>query len=138
MDRGAVRRWIEGWAHGWAAHDVPRIAALYADGRVQRSEPFREREEPAGYAAWAFTGERSAEVSFAEPFVIGPESAACEWWAVSAQEDGSTVTIAGVSLLHFTADGVVDDQRDYWSERDGSHAPPGDWGPVAVHLEQPS
>jgi hypothetical protein len=138
MDRAAVERWIDGWARGWAGHDVPRIAALYADGPVQRSEPFRERDEPARYAAWAFSGERSAEVWFAEPFATASDSAACEWWAVSTQEDGSTITLAGVSLLHFGADGLVDDQRDYWSEREGAHAPPRDWGPVAVHLEQPS
>ena len=136
MDPADVRRWIEGWAHGWASHDVPRIAALYAVGAVQRSEPFRERQEPRAYAAWAFSDERAAEVWFAEPHATGAESAACEWWAVSTQADGSTITLAGVSLLHFAAGGLVDDQRDYWSEREGSHRPPADWGPVAIHLEQ--
>jgi hypothetical protein len=136
MESGDVRRWVEGWAHGWATHDVPRIAALYADGPVQRSEPFRERIEPRAYAVWAFSDERSAEVWFAEPYVTGEESAACEWWAISTQQDGSTITLAGVSLLHFGADGLVDDQRDYWSEKEGSQRPPEDWGPAALHLEE--
>jgi hypothetical protein len=136
MDPADVRRWIEGWAYGWAAHDVPMIGALYADGPVQRSEPFRERQEPRAYAAWAFSDERAAEVWFAEPYATGAESAACEWWAVSTQEDGLTITLAGVSLLHFAPGGLVDDQRDYWSECEGSHRPPADWGPVAIHLEQ--
>jgi hypothetical protein len=136
MDRADVRRWIEAWAHGWAEHDVPRIGALYTAGAVQRSEPFREREDPRAYATWAFADERSAEVWFAEPHVTSAESAACEWWAISTLDDGSTATLAGVSLLRFTADGLVDDQRDYWSEREGSHRPPDDWGPVAIHLEE--
>ena len=133
METAAVRRWIEGWAHGWAEHDVERVAALYVDGPVQRSEPFRERDEPRRYAAWAFSDERSAEVWFAEPRVTGDETAACEWWAVSTPAEGSVVTLAGVSLLHFAPDGRVDDQRDYWSQRDGAHTPPDEWGPVAVH-----
>jgi hypothetical protein len=133
METAAVRRWIEGWAWGWAEHDIERIAALYVDGPVQRSEPFRGLDEPSRYAAWAFADERSAEVWFAEPRVTGDETAACEWWAVSTLADGSAITLAGVSLLHFALDGRVDDQRDYWSQQDGAHAPPSDWGPVAVH-----
>lgn len=136
MESADVRRWIEAWAHGWAGHDVPRIGAMYAHGPVQRSEPFRERGDPRAYAEWAFTDERSAEVWFAEPSVAGADSAACEWWAISTLEDGSTITLAGVSLLHFDAEGLVDDQRDYWSEKEGSQRPPHDWGPVAVHLEE--
>ena len=133
METAAVRRWIEGWAWGWAEHDVERIAALYVDGPVQRSEPFRELDEPSRYAAWAFADERSAEVWFAVPRVTGDDTAACEWWAVSTLTDGSVITLAGVSLLHFAPDGRVDDQRDYWSQRDGAHLPPNGWGPVAAH-----
>lgn len=138
MDPGHVRRWIEGWARGWVEHDVERIGALYVDGNVHISEPFRERDDPRRYAAWAFSDERAAEVWFAEPRVLGADTAACEWWAVSTQEDGTVVTLAGVSLLRFAADGRVDDQRDYWSQRDGAHPPPVEWGPVALHLEQPT
>src|SRR5438046_1843053 len=45
MDSADVQRWIEGWAYGWAAHDVERIRALYVDGAAQRSEPFRELDD---------------------------------------------------------------------------------------------
>jgi hypothetical protein len=133
MDAAVVQRWIDGWAEGWAAHDAEVIRALYAHGARHRSEPFREPGDPAEYAAWAFSDERSAEVWFARPRVLGESTAACEWWAISDLEDGRTVTLAGVSLLHFTQDGRVGDQRDYWSEADGAHEPPADWGPVAAH-----
>ena len=39
MDAAAVQRWIDGWAEGWAAHDVERIRGLYTDGARHRSEP---------------------------------------------------------------------------------------------------
>ena len=133
MDSADVQRWIEGWAYGWAEHDVERIRALYVDGAAQRSEPFRELDDPARYAAWAFSDERAAEVWFAEPSILGADAAACEWWAVSTLLDGSQVTLAGVSLLHFAGDGRVDLQRDYWSQRDGAEQPYAGWGPVAVH-----
>src|SRR5262249_57622388 len=77
MDPADVRRWIDGWAGGWAAHDVPRIAALYAVGPVQRSEPFRERQAPRADAAWAFSAERTPGGWFAEPHVTRPAAPAC-------------------------------------------------------------
>jgi hypothetical protein len=43
------------------------------------------------------------------------------------------VTLAGVSVLRFDESGLVVDQRDYWSQRDGRHEPPEGWGPVAHH-----
>ena len=132
MDAAVVQRWIDGWAQGWAAHDVDRIRELYTDGARHRSQPFREPGDPGDYAEWAFSDELSAEIWFARPRVTGEETAACEWWAISTTTDGKTVTLAGVSLLHFAPDGRVGDQRDYWSELEGSREPPDDWGPVAA------
>src|SRR5262249_59895231 len=72
MDPADVRRWIDGWAGGWAAHDVPRIAALYAVGPVQRSEPFRERQAPPPDAARAFSRARTPEGWVAQPYLTRP------------------------------------------------------------------
>src|SRR5262249_57856027 len=77
MDPADVRRWIDGWAGGWAAHDVPRIAALYAVGPVQRSEPFRERQAPPADAALALSAERTAE-GWVPPAHL-PRAAAPRW-----------------------------------------------------------
>jgi ketosteroid isomerase-like protein len=129
----AVRRWIEGWARGWATHDVELIASLYADDAVHLSAPFREPQPTRDYAAWAFSDEESVEVWFAEPLVEGDE-AAVAWWAVSRGVDGRDTTLAGVSLLSFGRDGLVVRQMDYWnSAEESATAPPEHWGPVAVH-----
>jgi hypothetical protein len=129
----AVRRWIDGWARGWATHDVELIGSLYAENAVHFSAPFRDPRPPADYAAWAFAEEESAEVWFAEPFVEG-ERAAVAWWGISHLLDGRDTTLAGVSILEFGGDGLVVRQRDYWNEALGSAlAPPEDWGPVAAH-----
>jgi len=138
MEAAVVQRWIDGWAQGWAAHDADRIRELYADGARHRSQPFREPGDPGSYAEWAFSDEQSAEIWFARPRVTGDDTAACEWWAISTMTDGRTVTLAGVSLLHFAPDGRVGDQRDYWSELEGPRAPPDDWGPVAAHCSGPA
>jgi hypothetical protein len=53
--------------------------------------------------------------------------------AVSRDAAGGVVTLAGVSVLRFDADGRVVDQRDYWSQETGARQPPEDWGPVARH-----
>jgi hypothetical protein len=131
--REAVGRWIDGWARGWATHDVELIRSLYADDAVQVSAFFREPQPPADYAAWAFADEESAEVWFAEPVVEGAR-AAVAWWAISRGNDGRSTTLAGVSMLRFRNDGLVVDQRDYWNQAENTAtAPPDDWWPVAAH-----
>lgn len=126
-------RWIEAWFRAWTTHDPEALTPVYAAGRVQRSEPFRDLIEPRAYATWAFVDEERAEVWFAEPFVATGDAAACEWWVISHEASGSTVTLAGVSLVRFDDTGRVFEQRDYWSSREGAHRPPPGWGPVAHH-----
>jgi len=131
-----ARRWLDAWFRAWTQHDVDALAPVYVDGAVQRSEPFRERDEPRRYAAWAFSDEEAAEVWFAEPHGESDEAATCEWWAISSG-GGETVTLAGVSLLQFGPDGRVTEQRDYWSQQEGAYEPPPGWGPVAAHGRGP-
>lgn len=128
-----ARRWIDAWFQAWTEHDASALDGVYAAGPVQRSEPFRERDEPQRYAAWAFSDEAAAEVWFREPAGESPEAASCEWWAISRDRAGRLVTLAGVSLLRFDAGGRVVDQRDYWSQETGARQPPEDWTPVAKH-----
>src|SRR5918999_4149515 len=105
MDPGeAAPSWAETWERGWAEHDVDAIAALYADGAVFLTSPFRElRFGPEGvreYVEWAFADEASADVRFGAPIVAG-DRATVEWWAVSRSSRGDDSTLAGVSLLRF-------------------------------------
>jgi SnoaL-like domain len=133
MSQEGVERWIDGWARGWATHDVGLIASLYADGAVHVSAFFREPQSPADYAAWAFSDEERAEVWFAEPVRAG-NRAAVAWWGISRGVDGRDTTLAGMSMLAFGDYGLVVDQRDYWNAaEDAALAPPEDWGPVAAH-----
>lgn len=129
----AVERWIDGWARGWATHDIELIASLYAVNAVHLSAPFRDPQPTADYAAWAFADEAGAEVWFAEPIVEG-DRAAVAWWGISHEVNGSDTTLAGVSMLLFGSDGLVVDQRDYWNEaKDAAIVPPDEWGPIAAH-----
>jgi SnoaL-like domain len=131
--RQAAERWLDGWARGWAAHDVELIASLYTEDAVQVSAFFRDPQRPADYAAWAFAEEESAEVWFAEP-VVEDDRAAVAWWGISHLVDGHDTTLAGVSMLRFGSDGLVVDQRDYWNEaKETAIAPPDEWGPIAAH-----
>jgi hypothetical protein len=124
----AARRWAQEWERAWREHDVEAVAALYANGARFRSHPFRELQPPGDYAAWAFESEEAGgDVRFAEPVVVGNGRAAVEWWAVTQEPSSGEVTLAGVSLLRFDADGLVVDQRDYWVEADGRGEPYEGW-----------
>jgi ketosteroid isomerase-like protein len=116
----AVRAWVAGWTRAWPVGDVEAVAALYADDAVFYSHPFRERQAPAAYAAWAFAAQERAVCRFGEPVVSG-DRAAVDWWAVIVAKDGSEETLAGTSLLRFGDDGRVVEQRDAWASAPGRH-----------------
>ena len=79
------------------------------------------------YARWAFADQEGcAACWFGEPMVSG-DRATVEYWAILV-EKGEEVTIAGVALLRFAADGRVRAQRDYWSLEQGRREPPEGWG----------
>jgi hypothetical protein len=123
---GAARRWADAWERAWPALDAGPLDEVYAEDAVFRSAPFRELAKPREYAEWAFADESDIECRFAEPRVSG-DGATVEYWA-TLKEDGRDVTIAGVALLRFGADGRVVEQRDYWAVEDGRREPPPEWG----------
>ena len=118
---------MEVWSRAWPGADRDAIAALYADGAVFHSHPFRSRQKPAEYVAWAFSGQASAECRFGEPVVDGGR-AAVAWWAVITSRDGSQQSLAGTSLLRFDDEGLVTEQRDAWNEESGRRELP-HWAP---------
>ena len=115
---GAARRWADVWERGWPATDVDAISALYADGAVFYSHPFRDRQAPSDYVTWAFSEQAEAECRFGEPVVDG-DRAAVDWWAIMTGTDGAVESIAGTSLLRFDSEGLVVEQRDVWAIEPG-------------------
>ena len=122
----AAQRWAEEWARGWREHDSGRVAALYAEGAVFRSAPFRPPQNPREYAEWTFSHEDSAECWFGEPIVAG-DRAAVEYWAV-IKSGGKRETLAGITVLHFDSEGKVRDHIDYWQMDEGARPAPDGWG----------
>ena len=111
----AARNWIDGWLRAWPARDVDGIAAMYAEGAVYSSHPFRPPETARSYVESAFGEEDLVQAWFGEPVVSG-NRAAIEYWAILRGDD--EVTVAGTSMLRFDPDGRVRDHRDYWVQVD--------------------
>jgi SnoaL-like domain len=111
--REAAQRWADVWERGWHEHDAAAITALYAEGAFWQHHPFREPEP--GYVARVFAEEESTQCRFGAPIVDG-DQAAVHWSAQTRLTDGGTETLAGVSLLRFGADGLVTEERDFWSQ----------------------
>ena len=118
--RAAAERWAAVWAEAWPRRDIDAIDSLYARSAAFWSHPFREPQAPAAYAAWAFGDQAAAECRFGDPVVEG-DRAAVDWWAVVTSPAGSVETLAGTSLLRFDESGLVSEQRDAWSAREGRH-----------------
>jgi hypothetical protein len=98
-----------------AAKDVEAIVVLYSDSVRYRALVLREPElGVVGVRAdlqRTFGEEDAIECRFGEP-VAGGDRAAVEWWS-SWTDDGNDLTMAGVTVLRFDADGMVVDHRDY-------------------------
>ena len=58
--------------------------------------------------------------------MAGGDRAAVEWWS-SWIETGDDLTMAGVTILRFDADGMVVDHRDYWNQLDQREPPFDGW-----------
>jgi SnoaL-like domain len=115
------------WSEAWPRADRAAVAALYADNAAFWSHPFRARQVPAEYAAWAFGDQAAAECRFGTP-LVEHDRAAVDWWAVVTAADGTTETLAGTSLIQFDDAGLVVEQRDVWAAQEGRQELP-DWAP---------
>jgi nuclear transport factor 2 (NTF2) superfamily protein len=126
----AAARWARVWHDAWEAQDTEAIVALYAPDVVFSTEAFRVpyhgREDVRTYVAQAFAEERGPRVWIGAPLVAG-DRAAIEWWAAVVENDVE-ITLAGVSVLRFDAQGLVTEQRDSWNQAEGLHEPPTGWG----------
>jgi ketosteroid isomerase-like protein len=113
--RQAARRWAQVWQRGWQEHDADAIEALYAEDAIWQQHPFRDPDRR--YLTRVFAEEESAECEFGTPIVDG-EHAAVLWRAKTRLTNGGTEDLAGVSVLRFTDDGLVADERDFWNQAD--------------------
>ena len=126
----AAARWARVWHDAWEARDTDAIVDLYAPDALFSTESFRTlyrgREGVRAYVQQAFDEEQSPRVWVGKPIVDG-DRAAIEWWA-AVVENGVEITLAGVSMLRFDAEGLVIDQRDAWNQAGGLREPPDGWG----------
>ena len=128
MDCGAAAaKWVDAWSRGWATGDADIVVARYASQARVRTLPFREPEPILDYARRNFALEEDLDFSFGRPVVGADGRAAVEYWS-SWREAGEVVTIAGVSLLRFGEDGLVEEHWDYWVSTEGRLRPPAGWG----------
>jgi hypothetical protein len=135
--RAAAARWAETWERAWPAGDAAAIEALYAPGASYRSSALAD-PEPGGvraYLARQFPAEHDVQCQFGRPVAEG-DRAAVEWWS-SWVEDGATVTLAGVTVLRFDADGQVVDHVDYWLSAEGRREPYAGWAAGPADQERP-
>ena len=126
----AAARWARIWHDAWQARDTEAVVMLYAPDAQFSTEAFRDpyhgQDGVRRYVAQAFSEERDPRVWVGEPIVMG-DRAAIEWWAAVVENDVE-ITLAGVSVLRFDAEGLVTEQRDSWNQADGLHEPPSGWG----------
>lgn len=128
--RDAAARWASVWRSGWEAGEPDPIVALYAPAARVWIEAFRTPARgPDGvraYLAPVFADERAVRAWFGEP-IVGGDRVAVEWWA-ALEEGGRPITLAGVSVLRFDAEGLVIEQRDSWNRAEGRRQPGSRWG----------
>lgn len=121
----AAKNWVAVWSSAWPSRDAEAIAGLYAEEAAYRALAFREADAASDYLRRTFAEESDIICRFGRPVVSG-DRAAVEWWG-SLLENGSEVTLAGVTMLRFDDEGRVVDHRDYWSQAPGRIDPYPGW-----------
>jgi hypothetical protein len=128
--RAAAQRWAQTWQRAWEERDVEAVLTLYAPNCEYWTEPFREPYRgPDGareYVTQAFAAEHTVTAWFGDPVVDG-NRAAVPWWATQVEND-EPVTLAGISMLVFDADGLVVEEWDAWNQADSMRPRPLAWG----------
>jgi ketosteroid isomerase-like protein len=101
VDQSWVRQWIDDYADAWRRGDPDAVSALFTEGAVYRTSPFRP---PTGGGAairdyWtrATSTQEDLALRFGEP-VVQSNKVAVEWWA-TMRDDGREVTRPGCLLL---------------------------------------
>jgi hypothetical protein len=112
--REAAERWRSIWERCWQAHEPAQIVAFYADNAHFQAHPFRAPQTPREYIEPTLAAEASATCEFGQP-IVDDDRAAVEWHGETVLKDGGSEKLAGVSLLRFDAEGLVVEQRDFWS-----------------------
>jgi hypothetical protein len=112
--REAAQQWRSTWQRCWQTHEPAEIVALYADSAFFQTHPFRDPQTPREYIEPTLAAEASATCEFGQAIVDG-DRAAVEWHGETVLKDGGSEKLAGVSLLRFDAEGLVIEQRDFWS-----------------------
>lgn len=127
--RAAAQRWASTWQRGWEERNVEAVLTLYAPNCEYWTEPFREANRGLDgareYVSQAFASEHTVTAWFGEPVVDG-DRAAVSWWATQI-EDGKPVTLAGMSMLRFDADGLVVEEWDAWNQAESMRPRPPAW-----------
>ncbi|MCW2972915.1 MAG: hypothetical protein JWN72_1188 [Thermoleophilia bacterium] len=127
--RAAALRFKHAWELNWAAGTLRGVLPLYAEHAIFRTYPHREAD--VGHEAIGLVFDTFESVAtnvtcvFGEPLIDGAW-AVFEWWA-SWTEDGTGMSMAGMSKVAFDDEGLVVESRDYWNTADSATRPYDGW-----------
>jgi uncharacterized protein (TIGR02246 family) len=126
-----VQSWLDGYRRGWEENDPETAAALFTEDAVYHSSPFDEphvgRDGIHAYWADAVQSQSDARVLIGRPVVEG-DRVAVEWWATWRDAEEGEVTLPGILMLRFAADGRCAELREAWNLQAGRLDPYPGWG----------
>ena len=127
-----IGEWISAYGRAWEQRDAAAAAALFSDDAVYRDHPLGPPHlGSAGvHDYWAGVTATQADVTvrFGTPVVSSDgRRAAVEFWVTMANA-GADVTLTGILMLRFGADGRCEELREAWHFEAGRNDPPAGWG----------
>jgi ketosteroid isomerase-like protein len=128
----SVQEWIDAYGRAWEERDADAAAAIFTEDALYRDHPFGPphagQDGVRSYWANVTSTQNEVQVRFGSPVVASDgRHAAVEFW-VTMLNGGAEVTLTGVLVLRFAADGRCEELREAWHFEAGRQEPPPGWG----------
>ncbi len=118
MVTSEIQTWLERYGQAWQARDANAFAQLFSVDATYYWGPFRApqrgRQEIASAVRSAFSGQQ--DVRFAYSLLTESTSPCIAHWTCEFVRPGSekSVSIDGIFLLRFDAQGLCEEFREWW------------------------
>ena len=124
IDLAFLARWMDAYGAAWKSNERADVERLFAEDALYSFGPFREKDELRGrdriVETWVSDPGSQVDVEFEhEPLAVEGDRGVVHWRALfTAEASGARVTLDGIMVLTFDAEGRCTEHREWYDRRE--------------------